>query len=108
MPTGPKIATCNYCGTRAALVLDSGRHELTCASCGAPLHDLKQMPSAAGSHSARQAGHHPSQIRTPHDNLAEQLRSPQRPKKKKKRKPGYKAARKATKGLFELLDDLFD
>jgi len=41
-----KIATCNYCGTRAALVLDRARHELTCASCGAPLHDMKALPKA--------------------------------------------------------------
>jgi hypothetical protein len=41
-----KIATCNYCGTRAALVLDRARHELSCASCGAPLHDMKDMPKA--------------------------------------------------------------
>ncbi len=39
-----KIATCCYCGTRAALVLDRARHELTCAQCGAPLHDLKMLP----------------------------------------------------------------
>ncbi|WP_300031643.1 hypothetical protein [uncultured Roseobacter sp.] len=41
----PKIATCCYCGARAALRLDKGRHELTCSGCGAPLHDLKRMPS---------------------------------------------------------------
>ena len=41
----PKIATCCYCGTRAALVLRGAvRHELACASCGAPLHDLKALP----------------------------------------------------------------
>ena len=39
-----KIATCCYCGTRAALVLDRARHELTCAQCGAPLHNLKMLP----------------------------------------------------------------
>ncbi|MGS4945061.1 hypothetical protein ACVDG3_06245 [Meridianimarinicoccus sp. RP-17] len=40
-----KIATCCYCGTRAALVLRGDiRHELSCAACGAPLHDLKAMP----------------------------------------------------------------
>ena len=39
-----KIATCCYCGTRAALRLDRGRHELACASCGAPLHELKMLP----------------------------------------------------------------
>lgn len=39
-----KIATCCFCGSRAALTLDQGRHELACAQCGAPLHDLKQIP----------------------------------------------------------------
>lgn len=40
----PKIVTCCYCGTRAALVLrGKERHELSCASCGAPLHDLKML-----------------------------------------------------------------
>lgn len=40
-----KIVTCCYCGTRAALVLTGGqRHELSCSSCGAPLHDLKMLP----------------------------------------------------------------
>ncbi len=39
-----KIATCCYCGTRAALVLKgTQRHELACASCGAPLRDLKML-----------------------------------------------------------------
>ncbi len=39
-----KIATCCYCGTRAALVLEGGRHELSCGTCGAPLHLMKAMP----------------------------------------------------------------
>lgn len=39
----PKVATCCYCGTRAALVLGLDRHELTCSSCGAPLHDMKML-----------------------------------------------------------------
>lgn len=43
-----KIATCCYCGTRAALVLrGETRHELSCAACGAPLHDLKSLPVKA-------------------------------------------------------------
>ena len=48
MPHGTKIATCCYCGSRAALVLrGETRHELACASCGAPLHDLKRLRSDA-------------------------------------------------------------
>jgi transcription initiation factor TFIIIB Brf1 subunit/transcription initiation factor TFIIB len=39
-----KIATCCHCGSKAALRLDQKRHELACASCGAPLHDLKLIP----------------------------------------------------------------
>src|SRR6056297_2672877 len=45
MHRSTKVATCCYCGSRAALVLDSGRHELACASCGAPLHALKRLPA---------------------------------------------------------------
>lgn len=40
---GKKIATCSYCGARAALVFDDGLHELTCGACGAPLHDMKPL-----------------------------------------------------------------
>lgn len=43
--SGMKIATCHYCGTKAALVLRGReRHELSCASCGAQLHDMKMFP----------------------------------------------------------------
>lgn len=44
MPRPTKIATCCYCGTRAALVLTGEvRHELACSACGAPLHNLKML-----------------------------------------------------------------
>ena len=44
----PKIATCCYCGTRAALTLGGNvRHELACSSCGAPLHELKMLRTDA-------------------------------------------------------------
>ncbi len=44
----PKIATCCYCGTRAALVLHGKeRHELACSNCGAPLHEMKMLRSDA-------------------------------------------------------------
>lgn len=40
-----KIATCCYCGTKAALVLKGDtQHELSCASCGAALHNIKHLP----------------------------------------------------------------
>ena len=58
-----KIATCCYCGTRAALVLRGKvQHELSCGSCGAPLHDLKIMPMS--DHAKRPSRVAPSRIRT--------------------------------------------
>lgn len=43
-----KIATCSYCGTRAALVLiHAARHELACSACGAPLHEMKWLKTQA-------------------------------------------------------------
>lgn len=52
MTYGTKVATCCYCGTRAALVLrGKERHELSCASCGAPLHHMKSLrPEAVRDH----------------------------------------------------------
>ena len=41
---GAKIATCCYCGTRAALVLGGReRQELSCSACGAPLREMKML-----------------------------------------------------------------
>lgn len=40
-----KIATCCYCGTKAALVLrGTDQHELSCRTCGAPLRSMKMLP----------------------------------------------------------------
>lgn len=99
-----KIATCCYCGSRAALVLGKDRHELTCATCGAPLHDMKRL---------RQA---PQQARPEQRSYAQK---PQ--KKKKKQKAGYyaeprKRRYKKRKGVmrhileeaFDVIEDIFD
>ena len=41
-----KIATCCYCGMKAALVLrGKTHHELSCSSCGAPLQAMKMLPT---------------------------------------------------------------
>lgn len=89
MPHGTKIATCCYCGTRAALVL-TGRdgHELACASCGAPLHDLKALKT-------QPAPAKPGKPRM----------KPSKPKKKKRKKS---LSRKLMGEAFDLLDDIFD
>ncbi|CUH75841.1 hypothetical protein [Tropicibacter naphthalenivorans] len=85
-----KIATCTYCGTRAALVLTGDtQHELACASCGAPLHDMKSLK-------------------------AESKPKPLKPHKQKLPKPQKKQKKKKSLGqrflgeAFDLIEDIFD
>lgn len=97
-----KIATCCYCGTRAALVLTGrDRHELACSSCGAPLHDLKMLPRKK--HGDRELVR-PSAVRG-------RPQAPHRPKAKpKKRKPKSKMRRFADlfEDAFDVIEDIFD
>ncbi len=101
-----KIATCCFCGAKAALRLDEGRHELACASCGAPLHDLKMMPKAAP---AKPAVTHQPKVRS--------FAQPKRSEKKVKSKPRKRSKRKGWFGerfkdlaedLFDVVEDIFD
>ena len=96
-----KIATCCFCGSRAALTLGEGRHELSCASCGAPLHDLKRLPveTARAEPALRQfrqaapaARAKPAKVRKAHS----------KPKKRK----GW--LRRAAEEAFDVLEDIFD
>ena len=93
-----KIGTCCYCGTKAALVLrGKDRHELSCASCGAPLHVLKSLPAREVAPQPRMAvSHRPAPI-----NHA----APARPGKRKKRK-SFK--RKVWSEVWDALEDIFD
>ncbi|MEO0751991.1 MAG: hypothetical protein AAFY25_09315 [Pseudomonadota bacterium] len=107
---GKKIATCNYCGTRAVLVLDAVRHELTCSACGAPLQDMKFMPQtpvkkqkktpklkdpyvAHGAASLGLAG------------AAAKVLKGQTSRKKKKKKPMF---RRVLEDIFDEIEDIFD
>ena len=102
-----KIATCCYCGARAALVLDKDRHELACSSCGAPLHNMKSLPQEPV-HSARRE--------QPYGKSHEKTRY----KKKSRRPYGYETSRpkhrKKRKGFmrhlfeeaFDIIEDIID
>ena len=92
-----KIATCCYCGTRAALVMDRARHELACASCGAPLHDLKMLKSDAAARAP--VGHR-------QHGPAPQRRDP--PRKSKKQKPRKSLARRFLEEAFDAIEDILD
>lgn len=88
-----KVVTCCYCGARAALVLDTGRHELACSNCGAPLHDLKMIPKDASGD--------------------RELVTARRPKPAKSAKKSKKKKRKSRWGelfeeAFDLIEDILD
>ncbi len=93
-----KVATCSYCGTRAALVLRGReRHELTCSSCGAPLHDMKRLKTGKGDAApARQArpAHYGS-----HD-------MKEMPKRRKRRRKGL--GRRVFEELWDVVEDIID
>ena len=101
---GVKIATCCFCGTKAALVLRGReRHELACGSCGAPLHDLKMLPKQpepvprdSRAHAAFPAGSH---------QRAMSRKPPPEPKKPKKTKS---LARRAWSEIWDVIEDIID
>ena len=100
MPT-TKIATCCYCGARAALSLrGSERHELACSNCGAPLHEMKNMPSA---HKGTRELVHPSAIRS--QAMNSKKHRGEKPKKRKKKK-GF--AQRFMEEAFDVAEDIFD
>lgn len=98
-----KIATCCHCGTKAALKLDKGRHELSCASCGAPLRDLKMLPTS--SKKGRKAVSHQSEARRFSDKHRASFAKKPKPRKAKKRRGWFKDI---AEEVFDLVEDIFD
>lgn len=95
MPKGSKIATCNYCGTRAVLTLQGTvRHELACSACGAPLHDMKSLKTRAD------VDVKPSKPAKP----AKYDKRSKPPKKKKRKSLGERLLGEA----FDMIEDFFD
>lgn len=102
-----KIATCCYCGARAALVLDKDRHELACASCGAPLHNMKSLPRHATQTTRNEPSYsiprekprkHKKKYKSKHYEAS-------RPKRGKKRK-GF--MRHLFEEAFDIIEDIID
>jgi len=83
-------------------VLDKGRHELACASCGAPLHDLKRLPQ---SHPGQSSVVQPSALRR--GPVAAQAK-PQKPQMKKLVKKRKSLFRHLVEEAFEAIEDVFD
>ena len=95
-----KIVTCCYCGARAALVLRGrDRHELTCSSCGAPLHDLKMLRA---DHSDRGRPVKPSPVR----GTRPQRTPAHDPRRRRKRRKGL--GRRVFEEILDVVEDIFD
>ena len=107
-----KVATCCYCGTRAALILKgSERHELSCSNCGAPLHDLKMLrkdvdaparPTQVRNMPKARAKPRPTHPKQPHP-------KPVRKRKHKKRKGLVRVfVEDVFEEVYEFFEDIFD
>jgi predicted nucleic acid-binding Zn-ribbon protein len=103
MAYSTKIATCCYCGTRAALVLSKVRHELGCASCGAPLHNLKRMPTEAPAETARERDVKPSRPLRVRKQACVRKKEKFYPRKRRK-----SLFSKALEEIFDVVEDIFD
>ena len=105
----PKISTCNYCGTRAVLVLAPGRHELSCAGCGAPLHDMKAMPQRT--ENVKKTGSSPvagmpraTRVAKPESRSHDKRRKGEYRARKKRKSLG----RKIWSEVWDVVEDIFD
>ncbi|MEL7150111.1 MAG: hypothetical protein AAGK71_05225 [Pseudomonadota bacterium] len=93
----PKIATCCYCGTRAALTLrGKERHELACSNCGAPLHEMKMFRRDMDSERDVR-GTPPKRQEVRYDT-----------KRRKKKKKTKSLSRRFMEEVFDVAEDLFD
>ena len=95
-----KIATCCYCGSRAALSLTGEtRHELACGTCGAPISRLKMLrkDDERGPAPAPRPGARPVPTARQSDNRAHK-----KPKKKKS------LSRKVLGEVWDVIEDIFD
>ena len=95
--TTPKIATCCYCGTRATLVLTGKeRHELSCSSCGAALHNMKMLKAE-----------HPGR-RELVKGYKDKPYKPQKADYRKKKKSKKSFGRRFFEEAFDILEDILD
>lgn len=102
--SGMKIATCCFCGTKAALVLRGrDRHELSCRSCGAPLHEMKMLPKRVEERRSEPKRH----AAFPADSHRKAM-SRMDHKSNKKRKKSKSFASRAFGEIWDVIEDIID
>lgn len=106
---GHKIATCSYCGTRAALIFDEGQHELVCRAGGAPLHEIKSMPQGPDRKKKKYAPGAAEKQRMRREAEAE-VRGERcaRPAHQRSRKPRKTFGRRVFEEVWDVVEDIFD
>lgn len=108
-----RIATCCYCGTRAALVLEGAvQHELACASCGAPLSQMKNLKTGADKPrktkaSKSKAAKSAKRPKSPADEILRALAG-RTNKKSRKKKSKKGLAHRFFDEAFDVIEDIFD
>lgn len=101
-----KIATCCYCGSRAALVLRGHeRQELACSNCGAPLHDLKML--RVDRDGPRELVK-PSSVRRKTKKKREDSKHHRAPDRRRYRKRRKGFGRWVLEEAWDVLEDIFD
>lgn len=110
MPYQTKIATCSYCGKRQALRLSArDGHELACASCGAPLHEMKWLKADRDGETVKRSPRLPAPHGKP-EGPREERRDARRedPRRRKPRKRRKGLLRKVVEEAFDVLEDILD
>jgi hypothetical protein len=99
-----KVTTCCYCGSRAVLVLHGRqRHELGCATCGAPLREMKMLRTEVTSRAERPRAQAVSQQQPRHHP------TPQRPRQSyEKPRKSKGLGRRILAKLWDEIEDIFD
>ncbi|MCH2094724.1 MAG: hypothetical protein MK160_06355 [Rhodobacteraceae bacterium] len=109
MAPSTKVATCCYCGTKAALVLSGHtKHELVCSSCGAPLHDMKMLRADHPSGSYKTGKKAQKVPKRPASPSGWEHPDSDRRKKKKKHKKRKSFGARLFEEAFDVLEDIFD
>lgn len=83
-------------------------HELACATCGAPLHDLKHMPVTEHREVPKPATVRPSRIRVPVKDTAKPKKSYKSDDKKKRLKKKKSFFQKVLSEVIDEIEDIFD
>lgn len=87
----------------------AGRHELSCAACGAPLHEMKALPSAGEAPADREARTvYPAYEERRHRPAPKPRKTEERYRKAKRKRRSGRIMRKLVEEVWDTFEDIFD